>query len=44
MTTTPNEPETNPDVIPSGDPDLNPINPGEVPDPPMPGTEPAPAR
>lgn len=40
MTTTPSEPETEPTVVPSGDPDVNPIDPGEVPDSPIPETEP----
>ncbi|WP_322920542.1 hypothetical protein [Nocardioides renjunii] len=40
MTTTPNEPSTEPTIVPSGDPDVNPIDPGEVPDSPIPETRP----
>ena len=40
MTTTPLEPLTDPEIVPSGDPDVNPIDPGEAPDPPMPQTQP----
>ena len=42
MTTTPNEPLTEPEVVPSGDPDINPIEPGEVPDSPLPEGQPEP--
>ncbi len=41
MTTTPQEPTHAPEVVPSGDPDVNPIDPGQAPEPPMPETEPA---
>jgi hypothetical protein len=37
MTTTPMEPESDPQVVPSGDPSVNPV---EVPDPPEPQTDP----
>ena len=40
MTTTPMEPAADPEIVPSGDPELNPIAPGEVPDSPMPETQP----
>jgi len=43
MTTTPLEPDANPEIVPSGDPDLSPIDPGQAPDSPIPETEPAPA-
>ena len=41
MTTTPVEPESDPDIVPSGDPSINPIDPGEVPDSPISETQPA---
>ena len=41
MTTTPMEPGADPEIVPSGDPEINPIDPGRVPDPPMPQTQPA---
>ncbi|MBS2940379.1 hypothetical protein KDN32_21795 [Nocardioides sp. J2M5] len=41
MVTTPQEPLPEPDVVPSGDPDVNPVEPGKTPEPPMPETEPA---
>jgi hypothetical protein len=37
MTTTPMEPESDPQVVPSGDPSINPV---EVPDAPEPQTDP----
>ncbi|WP_282593971.1 hypothetical protein [Nocardioides xinjiangensis] len=40
MTTTPSEPEVEPTVVPSGDPDVSPIDPGQVPDSPIPETQP----
>jgi hypothetical protein len=40
MTTTPIEPESDPQVVPSGDPSINPIAPGQEPDAPVPETEP----
>ena len=40
MTTTPVEPESDPDIVPSGDPGIDPIDPGAVPDPPIPETRP----
>ena len=40
MTTTPVEPESDPDIVPSGDPSINPIDPGEVPGSPIPETQP----
>lgn len=40
MTTTPVEPESDPDIVPSGDPSINPIDPGAVPDSPLPETQP----
>ena len=40
MTTTPLEPDPNPEIVPSGDPEVNPIDPGEVPDSPIPETQP----
>jgi hypothetical protein len=42
MTTTPMEPSTDPEVVPSGDPDVNPIDPGQEPGAPVPETDPAP--
>jgi serine protease autotransporter len=43
MTTTPNEPVEDPQVVPSGDPPPNPITPGERPDTdPDPDPDPAP--
>ena len=41
MTTTPVEPDSDPEIVPSGDPGLDPIDPGEVPDSPVPETQPA---
>ena len=40
MTTTPIEPESDPQIVPSGDPGLDPIDPGQVPDAPVPEAEP----
>ena len=40
MTTTPIEPESDPQVVPSGDPGLDPIDPGQVPDAPVPEADP----
>jgi hypothetical protein len=40
MTTTPVEPESDPQVVPSGDPSVDPIDPGQVPDSPIPETSP----
>jgi len=40
MTTTPMEPESDPQIVPSGDPNVNPIDPGEVPDAPIPEADP----
>jgi hypothetical protein len=40
MTTTPVEPESDPDIVPSGDPGIDPIDPGVVPDSPIPETQP----
>ena len=40
MTTTPMEPESDPQIVPSGDPGLDPIDPGEVPEAPVPEAEP----
>jgi len=40
MTTTPFEPTTDPEIVPSGDPEVNPIDPGQAPDSPMPETQP----
>lgn len=40
MTTTPMEPDTNPEIVPSGDPVIEPIDPGQAPDSPMPETSP----
>jgi hypothetical protein len=40
MTTTPFEPAADPEIVPSGDPALNPIDPGQAPDSPMPETQP----
>lgn len=40
MTTTPIEPESDPQVVPSGDPSVNPISPDQEPDAPVPETEP----
>ncbi|WP_263575410.1 hypothetical protein [Nocardioides ganghwensis] len=42
MTTTPMEPESDPQIVPSGDPSVNPIDPGQEPDAPVPETEPEP--
>lgn len=41
MTTTPMEPDPHPEVVPSGDPSVNPIDPGTAPDSPIPETQPA---
>ena len=41
MTTTPMEPDPHPEVVPSGDPIVNPIDPGEAPGSPIPETQPA---
>ena len=40
MTTTPMEPESDPQVVPSGDPAVNPMRPGEAPEPPEPQADP----
>ena len=40
MTTTPIEPESDPQVVPSGDPSINPVAPGEDPGAPVPETFP----
>ena len=40
MTTTPVEPDPDPEIVPSGDPGLDPIDPGGVPDSPIPETRP----
>ena len=40
MTTTPLEPDSDPQVVPSGEPGLDPIDPGAVPDAPVPEAEP----
>lgn len=40
MTTTPMEPDPNPEIVPSGDPVIEPIDPGQAPDSPMPETSP----
>jgi len=40
MTTTPVEPDQDPEIVPSGDPALDPIDPGQVPDSPIPETRP----
>ena len=40
MTTTPMEPESDPQIVPSGDPAAHPVAPGEVPDPPEPQADP----
>jgi hypothetical protein len=40
MTTTPMEPDSDPQIVPSGDPNVNPIDPGAVPDSPIPETDP----
>ena len=42
MTTTPFEPDADPEIVPSGDPALNPIDPGQVPGSPIPETQPDP--
>jgi hypothetical protein len=42
MTTTPMEPESDPQVVPSGDPAVSPIDPGQEPGAPVPETEPEP--
>ena len=41
MTTTPSEPETEPTVVPSGDPGVEPVEPEVVPDAPIPEADPA---
>lgn len=41
MTTTPMEPDPHPEIIPSGDPGLDPIDPGQAPDSPIPETSPS---
>ena len=41
MTTTPLEPEPDPEIVPAGDPAIDPITPGEEPGSPIPETEPA---
>ena len=40
MTTTPMEPESDPQIVPSGDPQVNPIDPGPAPEAPEPQTDP----
>ena len=40
MTTTPIEPESDPQVVPSGDPGTNPVAPGQEPDAPVPEADP----
>ena len=40
MTTTPLEPDPNPEIVPSGDPGVAPIDPGQTPDSPIPETQP----
>lgn len=40
MTTTPMEPESDPQVVPSGDPAVNPVAPGEDPGAPIPEADP----
>ena len=40
MTTTPMEPASDPEIVPSGDPSVNPVSPGEDPGGPIPETEP----
>lgn len=40
MTTTPFEPNPDPEIVPSGDPEVNPIAPGEIPEPSIPDTQP----
>ena len=40
MTTTPMEPASDPEIVPSGDPAVNPVSPGEDPGGPVPETEP----
>jgi hypothetical protein len=40
MTTTPVEPDPDPEIVPSGDPAIDPIDPGEVPGSPVPETQP----
>lgn len=41
MTTTPMEPDTQPEIVPSGDPGLDPTDPGQAPDAPIPETSPS---
>jgi hypothetical protein len=40
MTTTPIEPESDPQVVPSGEPGTNPVAPGQEPDAPVPEADP----
>lgn len=40
MTSTPMEPETEPEVVPSGDPGMDPVNPSEEPSAPVPEADP----
>ena len=40
MTTTPFEPGTDPEIVPSGDPSVNPVAPGEDPGGPVPEPQP----
>ena len=40
MTTTPMEPESDPQIVPSGDPSVNPISPDQEPASPIPETDP----
>lgn len=40
MTTTPVEPDSDPEIVPSGDPGADPIEPEEIPDSPIPETSP----
>ena len=40
MTTTPMEPAPDPDIVPSGDPSVNPVSPDVEPDGPIPETDP----
>lgn len=40
MTSTPIEPESDPQIVPSGDPGMDPVSPDQQPDAPIPEAEP----
>ena len=40
MTSTPTEPSSDPEIVPAGDPGMDPLDPGAEPDAPIPEAEP----